>query len=78
MTGKQLKKLSHETVCQNRIKLIATGSALNSQKCLITLIVGWVIMKNGKARVGVKILRRDDLHANFNISQKIIVCVNNI
>ena len=39
--------LSHETVLQNRIKLVATEKTLNSQKCLITLyIVGWVIIKN--------------------------------
>ena len=47
VTGKQLKMLSHETVHQNHIKLVATENALNSQKCLITLyIVGWVIKVN--------------------------------
>ena len=45
VTGKQLEMLSHETVHRNRIKLVATKKALNSQKCLITLyIVGWVII----------------------------------
>ena len=45
VTGKQLKMLSHETVHRNRIKLVATENALNSQKCLITLyIIGRVIM----------------------------------
>ena len=44
--GKQLKLLSHETVHRNRIKLVATEKASNSQKFLITLyIVGWVIIK---------------------------------
>ena len=38
--------LSHETVLQNRIKLIATEKTLNSHKCLITMyIVGCVIIK---------------------------------
>ena len=38
--------LSHETVHQNRPKLVATEMTLNSQKCFITLyIVGWVITR---------------------------------
>ena len=38
-----VKMLSHETVHGNRIKLVATEKAFNSQKCLIILyIVGWV------------------------------------
>ena len=37
--------LSHETVHENRIKLVATEQ-FNSQKCLIILyIVGWVIKR---------------------------------
>ena len=38
VTGKQSKMLSHETVNRNRIKLVATEKALNSQKCFITCI----------------------------------------
>ena len=34
VTGKQLKMLYRETVHQNRMKLVATEKALNSQNCL--------------------------------------------
>ena len=43
-----VKMLCHETVHRNRIKLVATEKALNSQRCLITLYIeGWVIIPNG-------------------------------
>ena len=44
---KYLKMLSHETVHRNRIKLVSTEKALNSQKCLTALyIVSWVIIQS--------------------------------